>query len=58
MKAYGYSRRTKLECKYGCCVDPKGGKFLNARKVNDRRARKTARQDGRREVTLFTSLIG
>jgi hypothetical protein len=43
MKAYGHSRRDKLECKYGCCTG-KSGKVKACRKVVDRTHRKTARQ--------------
>ena len=43
MKAYGHSRRDKLECRYGCCTD-KSGKNLGCRKKVDRTNRKTARQ--------------
>lgn len=44
MKAYGHSRRDKLECRYGCC----GGKSVakrSCRKVVDRANRKSARQE-------------
>jgi hypothetical protein len=44
MKAYGHSRRDKLECKYGCCTG-KSGKKLNCRKAVDRSKRKAARQE-------------
>lgn len=43
MKAYGHSRRDKLECKFGCC----GGdslKFKNCHQVNDHANKKSARQ--------------
>lgn len=43
MKAYGYTRRDKLECKWGCCT-LKGGKHLVGRSRNDRAARKRARR--------------
>jgi hypothetical protein len=43
MKAYGHSRRDKLQCKYGCCTG-KSGISKNCRKVVDRANRKTARQ--------------
>lgn len=43
MKAYGHSRKDKLECKYGCCTY-KSGKDRSCRKVVDRANRKTARQ--------------
>jgi hypothetical protein len=42
MKAYGHSRRDKLECKYGCCTGDSGRK-RGCRKVNDRKHRKEAR---------------
>lgn len=41
MKAYGHSRRDKLECKYGCCTGKSGAK-KNCRKEVDRTKRKTA----------------
>ena len=44
MKAYGHSRKDKLECKYGCCTY-KSGKDKNCRKVVDKSNRKTARQE-------------
>jgi len=43
MKAYGHSRRDKLECPFGCCTS-KSGKMKHSRKVVDRANRKTARQ--------------
>ncbi len=49
MKAYGHSRRDKLECKYGCCTG-KSGKKKNCRTVVDRANRKTARQEAKSEV--------
>lgn len=55
MKAYGYSRRAKLECKFGCCVNPAAGKHVRARKANDRSARKTGRQIGKADI--FSSLL-
>ena len=54
MKAYGHSRYAKLECKYGCCTIPNGNKHANARKQNDRAARKAGR---RIEKKLFSSLL-
>lgn len=49
MKAYGHSRKDKLECKYGCCTG-KSGPDRNCRKVVDRANRKTARQEAKRNV--------
>lgn len=46
MKAYGHSRRDKLECKYGCCT-MKSGQHKNCRKAVDRANRKTARRVGK-----------
>ena len=43
MKAYGHSRRDKLECRYGCCTG-KSGKAKNCRELVDKSRRKTARQ--------------
>ena len=48
MKAYGHSRRDKLECKYGCCTLKSGAK-KSCRKVVDRTKRKAARRIARRE---------
>ena len=44
MKAYGHSRKDKLECRYGCCTG-KSGKARNCRKIVDRANRKTARRE-------------
>ena len=49
MKAYGHSRKDKLECDFGCCVG-KSGKDRSCRAVVDRANRKTARQEGRKEA--------
>jgi hypothetical protein len=54
MKAYGYSRRAKLECRFGCCTEQNAGKQRDARKSNDAARRKAARRVTPR---LFTSLI-
>jgi hypothetical protein len=54
MKAYGYSRRAKLECRFGCCAERDANKHVNARKSNDAARRKAARRVTPR---LFTSLI-
>lgn len=43
MKAYGHSRRDKLECKYGCCTGKSGAK-KGCRKAVDKTNRKTARR--------------
>ncbi len=52
MKAYGYSRRDALTCKYGCC-----GYCLvtthnepRSRKAYDRARRKRARRLGKKEA--------
>lgn len=49
MKAYGHSRRDKLECKYGCCTTKSGSK-LRMRDVVDKTNRKTARQEGQKQA--------
>lgn len=46
MKAYGHSRRDKLECKYGCCTGKSGSK-KGCQAVVDRSKRKSARQSGK-----------
>ena len=43
MRPYGYSRRDKLECQYGCCTF-KGGRKKNCRALVDRSRRKAARR--------------
>ena len=43
MKAYGHSRRDKLECKSGCCTG-KSGKKKDCRQIVDKAKRKTARR--------------
>jgi len=48
MKAYGHSRKDKMECKFGCCTG-KSGKMKNCRGTVDRANRKTARQEMQRE---------
>lgn len=49
MKAYGHSRKDKLECKYGCCTFKSGTK-KNCRETVDRNNRKTARQQMKKEA--------
>lgn len=48
MKAYGHSRKDKLECKYGCCTFKSGPK-RKCRKAVDRANRKSARQAAKKE---------
>lgn len=43
MKAYGHSRRDKLECVFGCCT-MKSGKKKNCREAVDKTKRKAARR--------------
>ena len=52
MKAYGHSRRDKLECKYGCCTF-KSGKERSCRHVVDRTKRKAARQEMKKECVYI-----
>lgn len=54
MKAYGYHRRAKLECRYGCCGYADGRKDVKSRKANDRVARKNGRRITPR---MFTTLL-
>ena len=49
MKAYGHTRRDKLECKYGCCTG-KSGKKKGCRMIVDRARRKKARQQGKSPI--------
>lgn len=51
MKSYGHKRGEKQACKYGCCTLDKGNKHSAHRAVNDRRARKAARQAAKVEIT-------
>ena len=53
MKAYGHSRKDKLECKHGCCTF-KSGRKKNCRKVVDRANRKTARRASFHTIYLNT----
>jgi hypothetical protein len=53
MKAYGHSRRDKLECEYGCCTG-KSGKRRRGRLTVDRANRKTARQEAKRSASEAT----
>ena len=52
MKAYGHSRRDKLECHFGCCAG-KSGADKNCRHAVDRANRKTARQCARMEIKRY-----
>jgi len=54
MKAYGHTRRDKLECDYGCCTG-KSGKEKNCRGDVDRAKRKTARRQDKRKI--FSDLL-
>ena len=49
MKAYGYSRADKRECKYGCCTF-KAGKYRSCRELIDKTARKSARFEANKEI--------
>lgn len=55
MKAYGYTRRAKISCRFGCCQRNDARKDTAAREVNDRKRRKAARQEGKRKI--FTDLF-
>ena len=54
MKAYGYHRAPKQECPWGCCTTRDGGRERDARKANDRAAKKNGRRISPR---LFTQLL-
>jgi len=54
MKAYGHSRKDKMECKFGCCTG-KSGKMLHCRNIVDRSNRKTARQEAKRDAQQVES---
>lgn len=49
MKAYGYSRRDRLTCRYGCCSGLKAGLHRRSRRKIDGVMRKR----GRRLAKLF-----
>lgn len=51
MKAYGHSRKDKLECRYGCCTG-KSGKDRSSRVSVDRSNRKSARQEQKKECSF------
>jgi hypothetical protein len=53
MKAYGFSRDDKQECKYGCCCVTKGNRHCNKKNVLRQRARKTARREGKVEASAW-----
>lgn len=56
MKAYGHSRKDKIECQYGCCTT-KSGKKKNCRIEVDRANRKTARQEGKKDIKEETQEV-
>ena len=56
MKAYGHSRRDKIECKFGCC-GTNSLPFKHCRKIVDRANRKTARQYAK-NVIVFYLVVG
>lgn len=49
MRAYGFNRRDKLSCKYGCCTGF-AGKEKNCRKKSDAEAKKAARLEAKRFI--------
>ena len=49
MKAYGFNRRDKLTCKYGCCT-LNGDKHRNSAARAAKEAKKTARADARKFI--------
>ncbi len=46
MRAYGYKRRDKLTCKYGCCVSNKNTDKV----VCSKRAKKRSRAEGKADI--------
>lgn len=54
MKAYGYKRYDKIECKYGCCTTLYGKK-KDCRETADKQRKKTARQFGKNQI--FSGLM-
>lgn len=55
MKAYGHSRKDKIECQYGCCTTKSGVK-KNCRAVVDKANRKTARQMAFKEISKMIEM--
>lgn len=53
MKAYGHTRKDKIECKYGCCTT-KSGKKKNCRDIVDKTKHKKARQEQKKECFMFS----
>ena len=47
MKAYGYCRRDRLTCRYGCCAGLKAGLHRRSRARIDSQMRKRARRLGK-----------
>lgn len=54
MKPYGHKRYDQIACRYGCCTTSYGKK-KNCRDFADSKRRKTARQEGNRQI--FTGLL-
>lgn len=52
MKAYGHTRKDKIECKYGCCTT-KSGKKKNCRDIVDKTKHKKARQFQKKECEVI-----
>jgi len=50
MKAYGYSRRDRLVCRYGCCAGLKAGFHRRSKARINSQMRKRARRFGRLQV--------
>lgn len=47
MRAYGYSRRDRKTCRYGCCSGPRSGLCARSRARIDSSMRKRARRFGK-----------
>jgi hypothetical protein len=53
MKAYGYCRRDKLVCRYGCCAGLRAGLHRRSKTKVNSNMRKRARRLGKLQVRKF-----
>ncbi len=62
MKPYGSTRHENGTCPYGCCTGPKCAKKYTRKKAKprsagtDRRARKAARREARRQIRVVSTV--
>jgi hypothetical protein len=57
MKPYGFNRRDKLTCKYGCCYYLPGVQHGHLGERNRRRARKVARREAKASIQEVVRLL-